>query len=257
MPEDTTPKPVIDLTVVMPVKDEAGNVAPLVGEIDAALAGQTSYEIVIVDDGSEDGTSHEANDLAATHDHIRALHHVHGCGQSQAIISGVLIARGEWIATIDGDGQNVPADFQKFLEARASAGREAARTLFIGERIKRRDSSLRHLASRFANLVRAALLGDRTPDAGCGLKLLQRDMFLRLPHFNSLHRFMPALTMRAGGRVVSIPVAHRPRTKGRSKYGIWMRGLIGVVDLLGVIWLKLRHTKPTVHERDHKPDRSE
>ena len=236
-----------ELSVVIPVKDEAGNIAPLVGEINAALSGRLTYEIVIVDDGSGDGTGHEADALSDAYAHVNVLHHDQCCGQSQATITAVVAARGEWIATVDGDGQNVPADIAKLLDARARAG--AARTLFIGNRAMRQDSAARRIVSRIANGVRGLLLGDRTPDSGCGLKLIRRDLFLALPRFDALHRFMPALTIRGGGRVVSVPIAHRTRNKGVSKYGIWRRGVAGFIDMLGVAWLQLRHTKPTIHRR--------
>jgi dolichol-phosphate mannosyltransferase len=232
----------LELSVVVPVKNEAGNAVPLTGEIAAALAGM-AYEIIFVDDGSRDGTGTELAGLALTHPQVRVIRHAASCGQSQATITGVAAARGIWIATLDGDGQNDPADIKKLLAARDSHS-DAARTLFLGRRGQRRDSAPRLWASRLANGIRAALLGDRTPDSGCGIKLIRRDLFLELPRFNALHRFMPALVIRAGGRAVSVPVNHRPRTRGRSKYGIVQRGLVGVVDLLGVFWLLRRNTLP-------------
>ncbi len=251
---ETAPRSVnLELSVVVPVKDEAGNTAPLVGEIDAAILEPLTYEIIIVDDGSDDGTGHEADTLSGVHAHVRVLHHARCCGQSQATISGALAAHGEWIITIDGDNQNVPADIAKLLDARASAGVDASRTLFIGHRAVRRDGAARHVASKIANGIRGLLLGDRTPDSGCGLKLIRRDLFLALPRFDALHRFMPALVIRAGGRVVSVPVGHRPRSQGLSKYGIWRRGAMGIIDLLGVAWLQLRHSRPAIqsgHDRD-------
>jgi dolichol-phosphate mannosyltransferase len=232
------------LSVVVPVRNEAGNVAPLCAEIHAALrtvSGQ-GYEVIFVDDASTDGTAAELAHLAAAGE-ARVVTHARRCGQSQATLTGVDHAAGAWIATLDGDGQNNPADLLVLLAARA---REPVpeRTLFIGRRAQRHDSGGRVLASRFANAVRQTFLGDATPDSGCGLKLLARPLFLTLPRFDALHRFMPALVLRAGGNVVSVPVSHRPRLRGRSKYGIVGRGLIGVVDLLGVMWLMRRHTQP-------------
>lgn len=232
----------LELSVIVPVKNEAGNAVPLTGEIMTALVG-LPYEIIFVDDGSRDATGTELAGLALTHPQVRIITHAAPCGQSQATITGVAAARGTWIATLDGDGQNDPTDIRKLLEARATDP-SAARTLFIGRRAQRRDSMPRLLASKFANGIRAALLGDRTPDSGCGIKLIRRDLFLELPRFNALHRFMPALVIRAGGRAVSVPVNHRPRSRGRSKYGIVQRGLIGAVDLLGVFWLLRRNSLP-------------
>lgn len=240
-PQSSAP---LELSVIIPVRDEAGNVAQLVAEIHAALAGMESYEIVFVDDGSRDTTPAE---LAALNDpRMRVLTHTASCGQSQATVTGVAAARGAWIATLDGDGQNDPADLPRLLAARDTAGPDAPRTLFIGRRGSRRDNLRRLIASRIANGIRGAVLGDATPDSGCGIKLLARDLFLTLPRFDALHRFMPALVLRAGGRVLSIPVAHRMRVRGASKYTIWRRGLIGVVDMLGVFWLMRRNTRPTI-----------
>lgn len=239
----------LDLTVVVPVKNEAGNTGPLTSEIHAALKGRLSYEIIFVDDGSADATSTELAALAASDPQVRILQHDASCGQSQATITGVSAARGLWIATLDGDGQNDPADVPKLLAERdalekARSAAHAARVLFVGRRGSRRDSFARLIASRVANGVRGALLGDRTPDSGCGIKLIRRDLFLELPRFDALHRFMPALVIRAGGQAVSVPVNHRPRTHGTSKYTILQRALIGFIDMWGIFWLMRRNTLP-------------
>ena len=238
----------VELSIVIPVRDEAGNVARLAAEIHAALAGQVTYEIIFVDDASTDATPVE---LAGLNDRrVRVLTHVISCGQSQATITGVVHACGAWIATLDGDGQNDPADLPRLLEARAGAGVEAPRTLFIGRRGSRRDNLRRLIASRIANGIRGAVLGDATPDSGCGIKLLSRELFLALPRFDAQHRFMPALVLRAGGRVVSMPVSHRMRVRGSSKYTIWRRGLIGIVYMLGVFWLMRRNRRPTLKSQE-------
>lgn len=231
----------LELSVVIPVRNEAGNAAPLAAEITTVLQGRHSFEIIFVDDGSRDATATELDALAAANAQVRVMRHRDSCGQSQATITGVAAARGIWITTLDGDGQNDPADLPKLMAERT---KHNARTLFIGRRAKRRDSVLRLLASKIANGIRGALLGDRTPDSGCGIKLIRRDLFLELPRFNALHRFMPALVIRAGGTVVSVPVNHRPRMRGVSKYGILQRGAIGLVDLFGVFWLLRRNSRP-------------
>jgi len=234
----------LELSVVIPVKNEAGNTGPLTAEIHAALMGKRSYEIIFVDDGSSDATATELASLAAADPQVRVMRHRVSCGQSQATITGVAAARGMWIATLDGDGQNDPADIPKLLAERDKLGDRAARTLIMGRRGLRRDSAARLIASKIANAVRGTLLQDNTPDSGCGIKLLRRDLFLELPRFNALHRFVPALVIRAGGQVLSVPVNHRPRTRGASKYGILQRAAIGLVDMIGVFWLLRRNTLP-------------
>ena len=229
------------LSVVVPVKNEAPNIAPLIAEIRAALTG-IAFEIVYVDDGSTDATPAALAQAAAqaplTHRRHRA-----SCGQSAAILTGVRAATATWIATLDGDGQNDPADIPALL-ARAEA--EPGLVLIAGHRTHRKDSAVKRLSSRFANRVRAAALRDATPDTGCGLKLFRRDAFLELPAFDHMHRFLPALFIRAGGRVISVPVNHRPRTRGTSNYGTLDRALVGIVDLLGVAWLQRRGSRPVV-----------
>ena len=232
-----------DVSVIIPMRNEAGNAQPLAAEIHAALRGRLSYEIIFVDDGSGDATAAELSGLAAADPLIRVISHASSCGQSQATISGVAAARGAWIATLDGDGQNDPADLPKLLDERDRHGL-AARMLFLGRRGRRRDSLARLIASKIANGVRGALLRDSTPDSGCGIKLIHRDLFLELPRFDALHRFMPALVIRAGGKAVSVPINHRPRTRGQSKYGILQRAAIGLIDMWGVFWLLRRNTLP-------------
>jgi len=232
------------LSIIVPMHNEAGHVVGLMAEIDRALASFGPLEIIAVDDGSRDRTVDELAAVQKVSPILRIVRHAANCGQSQATISGLLAARAEWVLTLDGDGQNDPADAAKLIAARDARGNGAANTLFIGHRIVRQNGPAKARASQMANAVRAFVLNDATPDSGCGLKLLRRELFLALPRFDALHRFMPALVLRAGGAVVSVPVTQRPRTYGRSHYGILIRGLIGAVDLLGVWWLMRRNTNP-------------
>ncbi|GIK87529.1 MAG: dolichol-phosphate mannosyltransferase [Betaproteobacteria bacterium] len=234
------------LSVVVPVRNEAENIEPLVSEIVAALASLGAYEIVYVDDGSDDATPAE---LARLRDRIPALRfvrHARSCGQSTAIATGVRHARYPWIATLDGDGQNDPADIPALLERLAAARTQDNLQMLAGWRAQRRDAWLRRLSSRVANGVRGRLLRDGTPDTGCGLKVFSREAFLRLPHFDHMHRFLPALIQRGGGGVESVIVRHRPRMRGSSKYGLFDRLWVGIVDLAGVGWLMARSRRPEV-----------
>jgi dolichol-phosphate mannosyltransferase len=230
------------LAVVVPVRNEAENIGPLVAEISAALA-DVAHEIIYIDDGSTDGTAQALAALAATTPTLRVLRHAASCGQSAAIISGVRAARAPWIATLDGDGQNDPADIPA-LWAFAQAEPENDRLLVAGWRVTRKDTQVKRLSSRWANRIRAGLLGDETPDTGCGLKLFPRALFLELPPFDHMHRYLPALVLRVGGRVVSRPVNHRPRLRGQSNYGTLDRALVGITDLMGVMWLQRRWKRP-------------
>jgi dolichol-phosphate mannosyltransferase len=233
-----------DISVVVPVRNEAGNVLPLVAEIRTALAGR-AFEIVYVDDGSTDASWAELHQAAAE-GCFRALRHRASCGQSAAIASGVAAARGRWIATLDGDGQNDPADIPALL-ARAEAATGAV--MVVGHRVTRKDSGVKRFSSRLANALRARLLGDATPDTGCGLKVFPRALFMALPRFDHMHRYLPALALRAGARVESVPVNHRPRLRGRSNYGVFDRLWVGIFDLVGVFWLMRRGRRPEFSER--------
>lgn len=234
-----------DLSVVVPVYNERDNIPPLLDEIVAALRGRVSFEIVYVDDSSDDD-SLEVLKIARTGiPELRVVRHLERSGQSTAIWNGVRAATGEWIATLDGDGQNDPADIPKLLEARAQANPNIR--LFAGWRTTRRDTFNKRISSRIANGVRSALLRDDTPDTGCGLKLFERQTFLLLPYFDHMHRYLPALVKRAGFESVSVPVAHRHRTRGVSKYGMLDRLWVGLADLRGVSWL-MRRAKVTATE---------
>jgi dolichol-phosphate mannosyltransferase len=250
-PADHADHPPPLLSVVIPVRNEAPNIAPLVAEIEAALAG-ISHEIVYVDDGSTDETParlrEAAASLARAGTALRALRHRTGCGQSAAVVTGVKAARGRWIATLDGDGQNDPADIPRLLERALSQPADAAPVMVAGHRVSRKDNRVKRVTSRWANRVRARLLRDATPDTGCGLKVFLRALFLDLPHFDHMHRFLPALVLRQGGRVLSEPVNHRPRTRGRSNYGTLDRLAVSLFDLVGVAWLQRRWKRPVVEQ---------
>jgi dolichol-phosphate mannosyltransferase len=226
------------LSVVVPVYNEEGNVAPLVREIVAALRGLTAFEIVYVDDCSKDGTVGALQALKRDVPELRIVRHLRNSGQSTATRNGVKAARGAWIATLDGDGQNDPADIPKLLEKRDAAAADVK--LFAGWRVNRQDSGSKRWASKIANAIRSRMLRDSTPDTGCGIKLFEREAFLDLPYFDHMHRYLPALMQRAGWQTVSVPVNHRHRGSGVSKYNNLNRALVGIRDLRGVSWLITR-----------------
>ncbi|HEU5134261.1 MAG TPA: glycosyltransferase family 2 protein [Steroidobacteraceae bacterium] len=230
----------IEFSVVVPVCNEAENVEPLAREIDAAM-NTRSYEMIFIDDGSTDDTAAILSKLKSTLPALRVLRHSFRSGQSAAVASGVRAARAPWIATLDGDGQNDPADIGKLIATRDSPTGRGVQ-LFMGNRTaSRKDTAFRRLQSRIANGVRSGLLGDGTPDTGCGIKLFSREVFMDLPRFDHMHRFLPALFQRHGARVVSVPVSHRERTRGTSKYGMLNRLWVGIVDMAGVMWLRRRY----------------
>ncbi|GIX33477.1 MAG: dolichol-phosphate mannosyltransferase [Lysobacterales bacterium] len=235
-----------ELSVVIPVHDEADNILPLLQEIETALSGRVRFEVVVVDDGSRDETPARLSEALSAMPFLRVLRHERQAGQSRAIWNGVRAARAPWIATLDGDGQNDPGDIPKLLAERERLGGEVG--LLAGWRVHRRDSAWKRFGSRLANAVRGWLLKDRTPDTGCGLKLFRRDAFLELPYFDHMHRFLPALFQREGWLTRSIPVGHRPRRAGRSHYGNLRRLWVGLADLGGVAWLLRRRRRTAVHE---------
>ena len=234
------------LSVVVPVHNEEDNVAPLVGEIVAALRGRIDFEIVYVDDTSKDATLARLRELQATTPELRVIRHLSNAGQSTAVRNGVKAARAPWIATLDGDGQNDPADIPKLL-AKRDAG-DAQTKLYAGWRVNRQDSGSKRWASKWANAIRSRMLRDSTPDTGCGIKLFERAAFLDLPYFDHMHRYLPALMQRAGWKTVSVPVNHRHRTAGVSKYNNLNRALVGIRDLRGVAWLITRSRRTAVEE---------
>ncbi|MCL6619537.1 glycosyltransferase family 2 protein [Thermomonas hydrothermalis] len=234
------------LSVVVPVHNEEDNVAPLVDEILRALRGRIDFEIVYVDDASRDGTLARLRQLQAVTPELRVIRHLTNAGQSTAVRNGVKAARAPWIATLDGDGQNDPADIPNLLAQRDRAPADVK--LFAGWRVNRQDSGSKRWASKFANAIRSRLLRDATPDTGCGIKLFEREAFLELPYFDHMHRYLPALMQRAGWQTVSVPVNHRPRSAGVSKYTNLGRALVGIRDLLGVSWLIARSRRTAIEE---------
>jgi dolichol-phosphate mannosyltransferase len=236
------------LSVVIPFHNEAESIRPLIDEVYAALADHPSFELICVDDGSSDGTPEQLRAMRAAHPALRLVRHRDRCGQSTAVRTGVKRSRAPWVVTLDGDGQNDPADIPRLLAVLDAPTADPDLQLVIGLRKKRQDNLIKRTSSRVANGVRAWILGDDTPDSGCGLKLFRRDAFLDLPYFDHMHRFLPALIQRNGGRVVSVPVNHRPRERGRSHYGVLDRLGAGIVDLLGTVWLKRRSHRPVIEE---------
>ena len=236
-----------EVSVIVPVRNEAGNIAPLIAEIAAALGGRSRFEIVYVNDGSTDSTEAELRGLMAERSWLRQIKHVSSCGQSAAVHSGVTHARAPVIVTLDGDGQNDPAFIPALLDALAAG---APRTgLVAGQRVGRKSSRFKKLQSRIANGVRGAVLRDGTRDTGCGLKAFRRDVFLALPYFDGLHRFLPALIRREGFDIGYVDVVDRPRGHGVSNYGMWDRLWVGILDLAGVWWLIRRKKRvPQVSE---------
>ena len=224
----------------MPVRNEAGNVAPLVAEIAAALAGRV-FEILYVNDGSRDGTEQELRGLMTLRPWLRQLRHAQSCGQSAAVRSGVIAARAAVVVTLDGDGQNDPSFIPALLAALEQGAPQIG--LVAGQRVGRKATGFKRWQSRTANAVRDAVLKDGTRDTGCGLKAFRRDLFLALPYFDGLHRFLPALVRREGYDVGYVDVVDRPRRHGTSNYGLWDRLWVGILDLAGVWWLIRRRRR--------------
>jgi dolichol-phosphate mannosyltransferase len=234
----------VELSVVIPINNEAQSLYRLTKEIVTALRG-IQYELILVDDGSTDDTDAEVQRARKLLPDLRLLRHSSRRGQSAALWSGIRAANAPWIATLDGDGQNDPRDIKAMMSARANQKDESVK-LVMGIRINRRDTRLRRIEAKVANAIRSWVLGDGTPDSGCGIRLFARDTFLAVPKFDHMHLFLPALFQREGARVLSVPVRHYPRRAGRSKYGLLGSGLI---DLLGLIWLRRRLvTDPTTRE---------
>ena len=230
-----------DISVVVPVHDESGAAVPLAREIAEAFAGR-SFEMIFVDDASRDATLAELKAVMPELPMLRVLAHGSNAGQSRAVRTGVLAARGAIIVTLDGDGQNPPIDAPRLVDALLAAPADVA--LVGGRRAKRQDSAAKRQASLWANRIRKRLLNDDADDTGCGLKAFRRDVFLRLPYFDHIHRYLPALVIREGYRNQYLDVGHRHRETGRSKYTNWGRRRASLSDLMGVIWLKSRARRP-------------
>ncbi|MGZ8185397.1 MAG: glycosyltransferase family 2 protein [Methylococcaceae bacterium] len=229
------------ISIVVPVHNEADNIVSLLEEIVIAMRPAEAYEIIYVDDGSNDLTAEVLKQALQSVKELRVIQHERSCGQSTAIYTGIKAANYPYIATLDGDGQNDPADIQRFYELLIHQQKNINNLWMVaGWRNKRHDSAWRLFSSKVANAVRSGLLGDNTPDTGCGLKVFLREKFLILPYFDHMHRFLPALILRAGGQVISESVNHRARNQGYSKYGTLDRLGAGLIDLLGVIWLQKR-----------------
>jgi len=232
------------VSIVVPVRNEAENIAPLVAEIDSALAQRWSYEIIYVNDGSTDATDAKLRALMQSRSNLRQIKHAQSCGQSAAVRTGARAARAPVVATLDGDGQNDPIFLRDMIAAiEAGQGRVG---LVAGQRVGRKDTGFKKVQSRIANGVRGWVLRDGTRDTGCGLKAFRRDVFLALPYFDGLHRFLPALVRREGYDIAYVDVIDRPRRAGVSNYGLFDRLWVGIADLLGVWWLIRRRRRVPV-----------
>jgi dolichol-phosphate mannosyltransferase len=247
LPSSDLPTPAI--SIVVPVRNEADNISPLIAEIARALDGRWAYEIIYVNDGSTDATAERLFAIMKQRPNLRQLRHAKSAGQSAAVRSGVRAARGAIVATLDGDGQNDPAFLPDLISAVEAGGEHVG--LAAGQRVGRKDTAFKKIQSRTANVVRNAILRDGTRDTGCGLKAFRREVFLMMPYFDGLHRFLPALVRREGFEIVYVDVTDRPRHSGVSNYGFFDRLWIGIMDLAGIWWL-IRRKKPTPEVTEEK-----
>lgn len=232
------------ITVIVPIKNESENIKPLITEINEALSTDNDFEIIYIDDGSTDNSVQILQDLQKTMPHLRIIQHKTSCGQSAAIRSGILYANNGIIVTLDGDGQNVPADIPQLVQKLRNAPLNVA--MVAGQRKVRNDSISKQYASKIANKIRGAILKDGVRDTGCGIKAFRREAYLMLPYFDHMHRYFAALFRRDNYEILLCDVEHRSREAGTSKYGNWDRFKVGVVDLMGVLWL-LKRCKTTSH----------
>jgi glycosyltransferase involved in cell wall biosynthesis len=230
------------IAVIVPIKNESDNIKPLIDEINTALSSETDFEIIYIDDGSDDDSLHILQSLKQTMPHLRIIQHASSCGQSAAIRSGIMYAKNGIIVTLDGDGQNVPADIPALVAQLRSAPDSVA--MVAGQRLVRNDSVSKKYASKIANKIRGSILNDGVRDTGCGIKAFRKDAYLQLPYFDHMHRYFAALFKRENYAILLCDVAHRHRVTGTSKYGNWGRFKVGIVDLCGVLWL-LKRRKST------------
>ena len=240
------------VAVVIPVKDEAENIAELLSDIVAACASYERYEVVAVDDGSTDLTATIVSDMARENPAIRLIQHNQSGGQSAAVHTGVHASRAKLICTLDGDGQNPPHEIPKLLAPFMGSDVSTKLGLVAGQRVDRQDTKSKLWASKFANKIRGWILKDGTRDTGCGLKAFRRDVFIAMPFFNHMHRYLPALFKAHGWEIAHVDVIHKARDGGRSKYSNLQRGLVGIVDLIGVSWLLRRVKKAHPLPEDQK-----
>lgn len=244
----------MQVSVVIPAHNEAENIKSLVHEVCNSLSGLFRFEIIVVDDCSTDAMSAVLQEMKPFVAELRVVRHANQCGQSAALITGIDAAIAPVIATLDGDGQNDPSDLPAMLDAILQPNLADRVQLVAGQRTRRKDSAWRRVSSWIANSVRGRILGDQTADSGCGIKVFYRDTFLKLPRFTHMHRFLPALVVRSGGRVISVPVKHRPRIHGRSHYDTLRRLISGIIDLAGVVWLMHRTHIPVIELMDQAHD---
>jgi dolichol-phosphate mannosyltransferase len=238
------------ISIVIPMYNEIENVEPLIQEIAQAMASFDDYEILAIDDYSQDGTYQKLMQIRTLFPKLRVLQHVKNSGQSAGVVTGVRHAKFPWVATLDGDGQNDPADIPKLFEEILLHQKNNEMVVIAGHRSQRKDTWIKKSSSRIAYVVRSSILKDDCPDSGCGLKIFPKEIFLQLPHFNHIHRFLPALFKRQGIKVINLKVQHRPRLRGQSKYGVFNRLWVGIVDLFGVAWLMRRSCNAGVETTD-------
>ena len=236
-----------DISIVIPIYNEQYNIIQLIKEVRASLEKKINYEIIIVDDGSDDNTYEVLNKIKKNNKNITIISHKKNYGQSIGLRTGIIEANSEYIVTLDGDGQNDPRDILKLIK---SFDAKVSFMMVIGNRVNRIDSLAKKVASRLAFQIRKLLLKDTTPDTGCAIKVFRKKDFLQLPFFNHIHRFLPFLFNTFGGKIISIPVNHRSRSSGVSKYSNFQRFLVGINDLYGVVWLRKRSVWPILKKRD-------